>query len=251
MTGQAQDDDRRWLKRFGRRDDPAGTQLLCFHHAGGSAAMFRQWARELPRSVQPIAVQLPGRADRFHEPAHERMDPLVDDLIEVVKPLLDRPFALYGVSMGARVAWALAHALRERAMPRPRMLFVAACAGPELDHAGRDWEGRWDDLEGYLRDLGGTPAEVLNEPELLRVLLPTLRADLTLLSTHDFEPAVPLDLPVHAFAGSADLTATPHRMRAWQSATTGRFDLDIVPGGHFFDLDGEQQVIRTVAQHLA
>jgi surfactin synthase thioesterase subunit len=244
------DSERRWLKRFGRRTQPAELRLLCFHHAGGNAAMYRQWPQRLPRSVEPVAVQLPGRADRFLESPYDRMEPLVDRLIEVVKPLLDLPYACYGVSLGARVAWALTHALRERAMPPPRMLFVAACAAPTLDDGTFDWEDWEDDLEGYLRQLGGTPAEALAEPDLLAALLPTLRADLAVFGNHRFRPATPLDLPIHAFAGTDDHTATPDRMRGWRAETSARFDLDVVSGGHFFDPAGERAVARMIGQDL-
>jgi medium-chain acyl-[acyl-carrier-protein] hydrolase len=241
---------RRWLKRFGHRDEPAETLLLCFHHAGGNAAMYRQWPGLLPRSIEPVAVQLPGRADRFREPAHERMAPLVDELVEVLAPLLERPYACYGVSMGARVTWALAHALRERAMPLPRMLFVAAAAAPILDNGRFDWEGRTDGLEGYVRELGGTPDKVLAEPGLLSAFMPTLRADLTVLSTHHFRPATPLDVRIRAFAGIDDRVAGSARMTGWRMETAARFDLGLVSGGHFFDSAGEQEVIRTIGDDL-
>jgi surfactin synthase thioesterase subunit len=242
--------ERRWLKRFGRRG-PADVRLLCFHYAGGSAAMYRHWPRLMPSFIEPIAVQLPGRADRFGEPPYDHMTPLVDKLIEVATPLLDQPYACYGVSMGARVAWALAHTLRERAMPMPRMLFVAASAAPSLDNGTWRWEGRTDGLEGYVREMGGTPVEVLAEPELLAGLLPTLRADLTVLSTHGFRPPRPLDVPVRAFAGSGDAEASPERMSGWRAETSARFDLSLVPGGHFFDSAGERQVIATIGHDLA
>lgn len=250
MDGQAQPGDRRWLKRF-RRTEPAEVRLLCFHHAGGSATMYRHWSRLMPWFIEPIAVQLPGRADRFREPPYDRMTPLVDQLIEVIKPLLDQPFACYGVSMGARVAWALAHALRERAMPMPRVLFVAASAAPSLDDGRWAWEGREDGLEGYVREMGGTPVEVLAEPELLAGLLPTLRADLTVLSTHGFRPATPLDVRIRAFAGIEDAEASPGRMSGWRAETSARFDVDPVPGGHFFDSDSERQVIQAIGHALA
>jgi medium-chain acyl-[acyl-carrier-protein] hydrolase len=250
VNGRTQDVDRRWFKRFGRRDDSAGVRLLCFHHAGGSAVMYRAWSREMPSSVEPIAVQLPGRADRFTEPAHDRMTPLVDDLIEVIKPVLDRPFACYGISMGARVAWTLVHTLRARAMPLPIRLYVACDPAPVTDDGTWPWEGRSDGLEGYLREMGGTPPEVLDEPELLRTLLPTIRADLTVLSTHDFRPVAPLDLPIRAFAGVDDPEATPERMSHWNAETTAGFELHRLPSGHFLDARAEQQVIHTIVQDL-
>ncbi|HUZ55215.1 MAG TPA: thioesterase domain-containing protein [Streptosporangiaceae bacterium] len=251
MKGQlASDRERVWLKRFGRPAQ-SGIQLLCFPYAGGSAGIFRHWSRMLPQHVEPVAVQLPGRADRFLESPYERMAPLVDDLISVLEPVLRRPFACYGASMGARVAWALAHALRERAMPMPQALYVAASPAPRRDNGSWRWEGRADGLEGYIREMGGTPAEVLAEPELVAALLPTLRADLTVLSTHGFRPAVPLAVPIRAFAGVADDEAAPAQMSGWSDETSARFDLDALGCGHFFDPDTERVVIEAIGRDLA
>jgi len=245
------DCDRRWFKRFGRRDAPTDITLLCFHHAGGSAAIYRQWSRMLPPSIEPVAVQLPGRADRFNEPAFDRMGPLVDELVEMLTPLLDRPFACYGVSMGSRVAWALTHALRARSMPMPTRLFLACDIAPRHHDGTWPWEGHADGLEGYLRGMGGTPPEVLAQPELLSALLPTLRADLTVLSTHDFHPKEPLDMPIRAFAGIDDLSAPPDQLSGWEAETTARFDLDVLRSGHFFDADAERRVTETIEHDLA
>lgn len=242
-------DTSRWLKRFGRTA-PSLIQLFCLHHAGGAAALYRSWPRLLPDAVAPVAVQLPGRADRFGEPAYDRMEPLLDELIEVLRPLLEQPFALYGTSMGARVAWALSHALRARALPMPRTLYVASNPAPR---SGRgSWgPGRTDDqLVRFLHELGSTPPEALDDPELLGILLPTLRADLTLLDEHDARPAVPLDVPIRAFASPADTASTAERMRGWVNETSAAFTLDLVSGGHLFDSAGVRQVIRTITDDL-
>jgi medium-chain acyl-[acyl-carrier-protein] hydrolase len=245
------DRERRWFKRFSRpSDDPATPRLLCFHYAGGNAAMFRHWAPLLP-SVEVLGVQLPGRADRFVETPYDRMGPLVDELVEVLAPTLDRPFACYGFSMGARVAWALAHALRERGLPQPQALFVASSGGPTRDDGNWRWAGRADGLEGYLREMGGTPPAVLAEPTLLAALLPVLEADLTVLDTHGFRPDVPLDVPIHAFAGEHDDEATPDRMRAWDVETSAAFALDVLPCGHFFDPGCESTAIEAIGRRLA
>jgi surfactin synthase thioesterase subunit len=250
-SGLALERERRWLKRFGPHTDRVRSRLVCFHYAGGSATMFRRWPQLLPESIELVAVQLPGRADRFLEPAYDRMKPLADDLVEVIVRLLDQPFACYGVSMGARVAWALTHTLRERAMPMPSALYVAASGGPTTDNGVWRWEGRKDGLEGYVREMGGTPPEVLAEPQLLAALLPTLLADLTVLSTHDFHVATPLDLRIRAFAGTNDDEATPDRMRAWSVETSADFALDVLPCGHFFDAASERLVIEAVGRDLA
>jgi surfactin synthase thioesterase subunit len=249
MSGREQDGDPRWLKRFGRVG-PSEIRLLCFHHAGGTASMFRMWPRRLPWFIEPVAVQLPGRGDRRREPPFDRMAPLVDELVDVIKPLLDQPFACYGASMGARVAWALAHALRDRAMPMPRALYLASNAAPGCDRPG-DWDVPADRLADYLREMGGTPPEILAEPDLLAGLLRTLHADLTVLRTHRFRPTAPLDVPIRAFAGTQDVAGSAARMSGWRAQTRARFDLEPVPGGHFFDAGGERQVIRAIANDLA
>jgi len=250
MGEQVSDFDRRWLKRYGRSCLAAEIWLLCFHHAGGSAAIFRRWPQLISPAVEPIAVQLPGRADRFNEPAFEHMASLVDALADVVTPLLDRPFAFYGVSMGARVAWSLAVALGTRAMPMPVQLFLACEPAPVHDDGARPWENRPDGLLGYLRDLGGTPPEVLAEPELVRALLPTLSADLTALTTASVGSVAPLDVPIRAFAGTEDPVAPPDRMAGWGAETTARFELELIPGGHFFDPVGERRVIDAIGDDL-
>lgn len=212
--------------------------------------MYREWPHLMPRSIELVALQLPGRADRLREPPFETMAPLVDALIEVIEPLLDQPFAFYGLSMGARVAWALTHGLREQAMPTPSVLYLASAAAPGSKEGRADWDARKDDLVGYLREMGGTPPEIFSQPELLASLLPTLCADLILVDTFCFRPSTPLDVPIRAFAGIDDVEGSPERMSGWRLETSGRFHLDVVPGGHFFDATGELQVIRTITDDL-
>jgi medium-chain acyl-[acyl-carrier-protein] hydrolase len=240
---------RLWLKRPPRTTDTR-IRMLCFHHAGGNAAMYRDWPNLLPSSIEPIAVQLPGRADRFCEPPYERMAPLVEALVDVLAPVLDLPYVCYGASMGARVSWSLAHVLRARAMPMPRKLYVAGHAAPSLDRTIRGWNGPDEGLVTYMRELGGTPPQVLADPELLRALLPILRADLTVLSTHTEVATQPLDVAIKAFAGTADTEVPPERMIPWAMETSVGFEMETVVGGHFFDGRAQRQVTEVIGQEL-
>ncbi|MFY1652862.1 thioesterase II family protein [Solwaraspora sp. WMMB762] len=237
----------RWLKPAGRRE-PADIRLFCFHHAGGTAATYRDWPRLMPTTIEPVAVQLPGRADRFREPPLDRMPVLLDQLVDVLRPLLGEPYALYGLSMGARVAWALTHRLREEGLPLPARLFLANVAAPRHREGRAVWSD--DDVIAYLRHMGGTPAEIFAEPALLAGLLPTVRADLILVDSYHASPETPLPTPINAFAGIDDAEGPPDRMREWKAETTGGFTLDLVSGGHLFDSAGTQQVIRAVADEL-
>lgn len=242
-------DGRRWFKRF-RNPAAEATTLLCLHHAGGNAAMFRDWPRLLPSSIDPVAVQLPGRADRSDEPPFLTMDELVDHLVDAIKPLLDRPVAFFGASMGARVGWSLAHALRERAMPMPRALYVCASVAPSLDRQIRGWNGPDEGLVRYMEELGGTPAQLLADREWLGEMVGILRADLTVLSTHTYQPDVPLDIPITAFAGAADEESPPARMKPWGKETTGPFVMNVIDGGHFLDSYEVQPVIDAITADL-
>jgi medium-chain acyl-[acyl-carrier-protein] hydrolase len=244
----ARDDTARWLKLFGR-DDDCDVRLFCFHHAGGAASMYRRWPDLMPPLIGPIGVQLPGRADRMLERPYVAMVPLLDDLVDVMAPMFDRPFAFYGLSMGARVSWALTHRLRDQTMPMPCALFLASIAAPGLENTDNDWASD-DDLVGYLRKMGGTAPEIFAAPELLAAVLPTLRADLRLVDTFRFRPATPLDVPIHVFAGVDDVEESVERMAGWSSETSARFALDIVPGGHLFDTVGVRQVIRIITDDL-
>jgi medium-chain acyl-[acyl-carrier-protein] hydrolase len=240
----------RWFKRFRRPQDGA-TTLLCLHHAGGNAAAFREWPRALPDRIDPVAVQLPGRADRSGELAYTRMDELVTDLARALEPMLDRPIAFFGSSMGARVGWSLAHVLRESGMPMPRALFVTASTAPSLDRQIRGWNGPDEVLLDYIQELGGTPRELLEDAELRADILAVLRADLTVLSTHTYQPEVLLDIPITAFAGAHDVESPPTRMLPWRDQTSGTFSMHTVDSGHFLDAAATALVLKTIGSDLS
>jgi surfactin synthase thioesterase subunit len=249
MTAPHRDDPARWLRRP-HGTSAADVRLFCLHHAGGAASVYRGWPGLMPPWIEPVAVQLPGRADRIREPAFEAMPPLVDALAAVIEPLLEQPYAFYGLSMGAQVAFALTQALRRRGRPMPALLAVASAAAPGWDGPGIDWSGLTDDPQRFLQEMGGTPPEVVSDPELVAFLLPTLRADLAVLDSVRYVPDTPLDVAIHAFAGADDIAGRPERMSGWREQTRARFDLDVVPGGHFFDPAGERRVIRAIADDL-
>jgi|SRR5215470_1420280 len=239
----------KWLRYYGPRE--AGrVRLFCFHYAGGNAAMFREWPDLLPAEIEPVAIQLPGRDNRHAEQPYENIEPLVADLIGVLAPLLTKPFACYGFSMGARVALALAHALRDRGLPAPLKLFVASSAAPTLRLPVRGWAESDEGLVNYLRDLGGTPPQLFDNPELLDLFLPAVRADLKVVGTCPVPDRPPLTTPIRAFSGADDTEAAPARMLAWRAETNADFDLDTVAGAHFFSPEGMCYVLDSIANDL-
>ncbi|WP_309115440.1 thioesterase domain-containing protein [Saccharothrix sp.] len=225
-------------------------RLVCFHYAGGTTAMFRDWPKRLPADVSVVAVQLPGRDTRSDEDPHTRMGPLVAELVDVLSPVLDVPFAFYGHSMGARVSLWLTHALRALGGPLPLSLFVASSAAPALMTRVRGWDESDDALVQYLRDLGGTPPIVFERPDLLELFLPALRADLTVVATSGPPPRPALDVPLHVFSGVDDEEASPERMAAWSRETVSTFTHDLIAGGHFFAPEGVAHVLNAIETRL-
>ncbi|HET6858647.1 MAG TPA: thioesterase domain-containing protein [Streptomyces sp.] len=236
----------RWFRPVGPDGSTARLRLFCFHYAGGSPSMFRTWPRLLPPEVSVEPILLPGRDARFREAPYDRMGPLVEGVTQALAERMDRPYALFGYSMGAQVAFHVAHAVREAGLPDPTALFVGASPGPRLQREVPAWDKPDDHLVAYLRELGGTPQHVLDSPDLLSLMLPTLRADLTTVATCPYTPRPRLSVPVHAFAGQDDPSASADRMGAWQEESEGDFRLSVLPGGHLF-LNEE---LSSVTAHL-
>lgn len=228
----------------------APVRLFCLPHGGGAASVFRDWAPCLP-GVEVAAIQPPGRESRMGEPPLDRMGDLVDRLSADIQRHLDRPFALFGHSAGARVAFELARRLRARGGPEPVRLYVSACPAPQLPqhqplHTLPDGE-----LTRLLRELGGTPPEVFEFPELVAMLLSVVRADFAVVETCSYTDEPPFDFPIHGFAGTGDPEANPREVDAWRALTRASFALHVLAGDHFFPWEQRTALLGVVAADLA
>lgn len=239
----------RTLRYLDPRSD-AQIRLFCFPHAGGATSAFRDWLADIPQWIEPIGIQLPGRENRLAEPAYERMGPLAAEVAQDVATLLDLPAAFCGVSMGARVALAVARLLHERSKPLPLALFVAASAAPRSYSPVPGWDESDDKLIAYLRDLGGTAASVWDNPALMELQLPLVRADLTVVATCRPDEGGPIGVPIVGFAGADDPFCTAPQMLPWAAETSAGFELRTLPGGHFFPAQSRREMLRTVVETL-
>jgi medium-chain acyl-[acyl-carrier-protein] hydrolase len=225
-------------------------RLFCLPFAGGSAAIYTPWSLALPTGVELCAVQLPGRERRLMEPAIKTLPELMAVLMPALRPLLDKPFALFGYSMGARIGLEVARTLHREGGPKP-LGFIAAAAPPP-SHNERDPIHHLDDA-GFiakLRDYDGTPEEVLQHKELLELILPTLRADFGLAWSEDGDNAKTLDIPLSVYAGKGDKHVGLDLMEHWRAESTADVRVRHFDGGHFFIRSHGPQVLAAVREDL-
>lgn len=234
-----------------RLNPKATVRLFCFPYAGGSARAFEAWPRSLPATVEVHAVQYPGRGFQYRQAPLTDLSSLVGLLAESIVPLLDRPFAFFGHSMGALVAFELTRALRRQGGPQPLHLYVSGFRAPQLPKTGPDLHRLSDpDLVNALGKFNGTPPEVLQQEELMRLVLPAIRADFQVCETYAYQPEPPLDCALSAFGGLEDPGVPSEKLEAWRSQTTGPFTTRMFLGDHFYLNVSQPIVLRILGREL-
>ncbi len=239
-----------FLQRQARPD--ATLRLFCIPFAGGGASAFNAWWSRLPDWVELRAVQLPGRETRLRETPFSNLDAAVAALADAIRPELDRPFALFGYSMGALLGFELARELRRRGAPLPDQVHVAARAAPQLPATTPPMARlpRREFLEHVARFFE-PPEEAWSVPELLSLILPALRADFTLCDDYRYRPEPPLPCALFGLAGTRDRSVPTSAVSAWCEQTSGAFELDVVPGSHFFINTAVDDVLSSLVGRLA
>jgi surfactin synthase thioesterase subunit len=200
-------------------DKVPAPRLFWFPHAGGGANT------GLGASLPHVAVRLPGRESRLAEAPFERMGPLIEALATAIEPYTDLPFAFFGHSMGAVVAFELARELRRRERPLPRILIASAARAPQF-------------RRNHVPPAAPSDEQLLRElqigPELARAVLPSLRADTALYRNYVYTEESPLDCPIRAYGGEDDPRIQFEHLEGWREQTTASFTVRIFPGDHFY-----------------
>lgn len=217
-----------------RGPDPARPQVVCFPHAGGRPAAFAAWSDEPGIDADVLTVRMPGREGRFHEAAPESVAQYAAGAAEALATVLDRPTVLFGHSLGALVAYETARRLTD--LSPVRALVASGCAGPPVLPSARvlaaaRLEGR--DLAEAVAFFGGLPPEVVDDDDLREVLLPPLSADFRLVAGYRHVPGVPLPIPLHLVAGTADPHVDAAGLAYWRPLVEADPVTHWIPGGHF------------------
>jgi surfactin synthase thioesterase subunit len=228
-------------------------RLFCFPSAGGGASSFHAWFRGMPPEVHLCPIQLPGRENRLLETPFTRIPPLVSILADVIAPLLDMPFILYGHSMGALIVFELTRELRRRNQPDPERLMVSAQRAPDIRDCGPPVHHLPDRefVAAMCRQYNAIPDFVLADPDVLQVYLPVLRADLEMIQAYTYIPEPPLACPISVFGGLQDPTTAESDLQGWRNHTSSGFSLRMLPGDHFFPRADPPAFSKAFAQELS
>ncbi|GAA1933653.1 thioesterase II family protein [Streptantibioticus ferralitis] len=239
---------RRWLANRRKRPE-AAIRLYCFAHSGGSAAEYVRWGDDLP-DIEVWGIQLPGRGSRLDDPLYTRVGPLIEDLVEQAG--FQGPFAFFGHSLGALLAYETARALDARGLPGPERLLLSACPAPHrprglppIHHLGDR-----DLFAAIQRQYASLPDEVAEDPDLLAIVMASHRGDFELVDSYRHTPGDPLDLPLHVFGGAED-RLTAGELGQWQDHSRGPFSLHLLPGGHFYLREQRTALLELIQTALA
>lgn len=229
----------------------AKMRLFCFAYAGGGASVFREWGKLFPDKIEVWAAQLPGRETRLREPAMTRLAPVVNAIAEAMLAACDRPFALFGHSMGGLISFEVTRFLRRSYSISPVHLFVSGVRAPHLTDPNPPLHPLTQTKFLHeLKQFNGTPSIVLENAELMAIVLPTLRADFELLETYCYQDESPLPCPITAFGGIADPRVSLEQLSAWKIHTKCQFSLHQFPGDHFFITSARSLLLQKIAQKI-
>lgn len=241
----------RWIVRLTRLPGPAGIRLFCLPYAGGSPEAFRPWSAGIGRGVELLALRLPGHGPRIREAPYRDWKTLVDDAYEVLAPWLSEPHAFYGHSFGARLAYELARRAGAETPCRTRHLFVGGSRSPDVPQA-RPYLHELSDtrFRAALREMGGSPAEILDHAKMMHLLLPAIREEIRLAELWGDRDAAVVDVPITAMYGRDDAIDDDTSMKGWRAYTQRRFELVKIPAGHFFLHTHQRQVLAVINTRL-
>jgi medium-chain acyl-[acyl-carrier-protein] hydrolase len=240
----------RWVVRP-RPNPQAKLRLFCLPYAGGSATIYHPWPNDLPPAVEVNAVQLPGRGSRMDEPSFTRMEPLVEATVEALRPHLDRPFAIFGHSMGALLGFEVARHLRRAHNVEPLHLFVSGHSAPHcLEHDAPIHALPKKEFLEELRRYGGMSDETFIDEELMNIMIPILRADLEVFETYTLKTEPPLGSPISAFGGLEDHRVSRESLEGWRAYTAAKFSVRMFSGGHFFLQSKGEALLAAVSRDL-
>lgn len=234
---------------------PQQMNIFCLPFSGGTVYSYQKFKPYFPKSAAMIPLELPGHGRRLREPLLTDVQAMSADIFQQIRhksfdSAQDTPYALYGHSLGALLAYLVTLRIVQEDLPRPVHLFVSGHQGPAIPEKNRDLHllPRKEFLR-YLQQYGGIPDEVAAHAELMDLFIPLLKADFQAISTYHYLSADPLDLPVTVMFGSEE-NISKKKALAWQEVTTGEVQVREFPGQHFFIFEHAEAIVHLMLRTL-
>lgn len=236
----------KWFLKF-KSNPGSKIRLFCFHHSGGGASTYYRWLDHLSTEIELIAIQLPGRENRFSEPLATNIEDIIVNLSEGFSLYKDKPYIIFGHSLGALIGFEFVKAIIHLYSMLPSQIIVSAARAPHLTYRRKslsqlDNESLTQELKGY----NGIDMNILNNNDLLSIFLPIIRKDFSLLEGYQYVRSEPFSCNMLALAGSHDKTVQTEEIRAWSEHTTGKFEYLSFAGEHFFLKDYRKGVLEVI-----
>jgi len=241
-----------WLV-YPRPNPAARLRIFCFPYAGAGPVAFRNWPDALPPDVEVVSLLYPGRESRLREPRFVSLAPLLNALLAEVEPVLDRPFAFYGHSLGGLIAYGLACLIQARRNLHPVHLFISSRRAPHLSDPHLPLHNLGDAAfaDAIQERYGGIPTVIRQDPELMALFLPILKADFLILETYQYSSEPPLECPITVYGGLQDPSVSQSELAAWQIHTTQTCAVRMFPGDHFFIQTERVALLQAVSESLS
>ncbi|KPV93758.1 Linear gramicidin dehydrogenase LgrE [Pseudoalteromonas sp. P1-9] len=232
----------KWFLRLDAKPNPR-LRVFCFPYAGGNAAIFSSWAKNMLPGVELVAIQPPGRSNRMIESLYSEMQPLVEDLKSAFQRFTDTPFVFFGHSLGSRVAFELAKQLIIENKRSPDHFIASGSAAPHLMREScKAHTLPKAEFLARVKSLNGTPEELLNNPEIMDMLLPMLRADFKIASEYRSN-TFKISCPISVLYGTRD-SISKSNVEAWKDLTHDYQGATPIDGDHFFLTSNPQTTIE-------
>ncbi|WP_256366831.1 thioesterase II family protein [Acidobacterium sp. S8] len=240
-----------WIVRPSIRPS-ARIRLFCFPRAGGGVSSFRRWAEDCHPEIEIALIQPPGRENRLREEPLQSMKNMAESIADSMIEFLDKDYALFGHSLGGKVAFETARELRRRDLPGPLHIFAAASPGPAVPwaHSPVRTLGNRDLLQEIQQRYGGVPPEILEHEELCAILVPALRADMSVVETYQYAEEPPFASPITCLCGIYDSMTPESEASEWGRQTSAEFRLHMLPGDHFFPVQLRTSILDLIAADL-
>lgn len=222
---------------------PAATRtLICLGFCGGGTGPYRPWLPLLGEHTEAALICYPGREGRFTEDYARTWDELAEDATDAVLRAAgaapERPYHLFGHSMGGWMAFDVTVRLQARGARLPERLIVSSCNAPDRGVTDRDRFPRLEDAEGrlleWMETIGMLPDYAMGDPDLREMAIELMRADIVVRDAYRPAPGVTVGVPTHVLYGADDAVIEPDTGRRWARCVTGELRVDELPGGHFY-----------------